>query len=146
MKYAKHIHVLGLLASIPRKLSIDDAPVNRKVGTAIMTKEEALAVWDHIFTYIHANWASPAAAAATAGHGFSGDQRAEVFDCKETLRMSAAEIEARLETLPPYFTESVFPVAVARFLLRELAIPLNHRDTVTFREFHDRYGTMILAW
>ena len=61
------------------------------------------------------------------------------------LRMNATEFMDKLATLPPYFSEVIFPVSVARYMLRELQIPLNHRKLATFGEFHKRYGTMILA-
>lgn len=144
MKYAKHVHVLELLNSIPRQDFNPSLPSWAKQRIGIATREQANAVFDHLFAYIHVNWAAPSTATGDHWTQLSGDARAELVDCKDMLQMGPAEIEAKLETLPPYFTEAVFPVAVARFLLRELALPINHRELTTFKEFHNRYGFMIL--
>lgn len=159
MKFAKHIHVLHLLSTVPApgwKYNWREAyPYEQKVGPhyvmqriQVMTTEEANAAWDHLFTYIFADWGEPQSAmgqdlkytyVTAAG-------RTETLDCQAMLRMPADEVQAKLESLPPYFTESVFPVAVGRYLLRELSIPMNHRQTTTFSEFHRRYGRMILEY
>lgn len=140
MQFAKHIHVLQLLSTVP------DKSVER------MTGEQAIACWDHLFTYIHANWAIPTSAIIDAEHPYwcqmTTEQRSEVSDCRVMMSMKYEELEARLATLPPYFTEYVFPVAVAKYLLMlagNKAIPFDHRASATFKEFHNRYGTMILG-
>lgn len=115
-----------------------------------MTTQEANDCWDGLFTFIHANWAPPATAAVGGKlqwEGFTDEQRAEIADCTNMMKMSYAELEAKLETLPPYFLEHLFPVAVARYVLMGSggkSIPFNHRKTTTFYEFHLRYGTMVL--
>jgi hypothetical protein len=53
-------------------------------------------------------------------------------------------IEA-IRAIPPVISEVVFPVAIARFLLRDHCMPLNHKKLATFAEFHKRYATMILS-
>ena len=131
MQFTKHIHVLHLLSTIP-------------VGKDACTAEEAVAAWDHMFDYIHNHWAKPLTAAGQV-NAFTAGEMSEVVGCRELLQMSAEEITEKLSTRPPYFTESLFPVAVARYMLRELAIPLNHRLITTFSEFRSRYGRMILA-
>lgn len=116
MKYAKHIHVLELLATSH-------------------TRDEA---FDHMFTYIHANWAEPSSFTDTE---FKGN----VFDCSEMLVMPREVFEAKLEALPPYFSEVLFPIAVARYMLRELALPFYPMESNTFGEFYRRYGGIILS-
>lgn len=143
MKYARHIHVLELLASIPRKEIEPNWNGARRIG--VVTPDEAIAVWDHLFGYIHENWEIPTSASASWYESLSGDQRAEVDDCRSMLEMNCEELEARLRTLPPYFTEYIFPIAVGRYLLRDLWLPFDHRKSRTFTEFHNRYGKMILG-
>ncbi len=144
MQFAKHIWVLQKLSTIPRSASVVHSTWRGDHRPAIMTPEEAVLTWDHLFEYIHHNWDVPSSASATWWHQQSGDVRAELVDCRKMLEMGMEELEVRLESLPPYFTEAIFPVAVARYLLRDLAIPMDHRRTKTFKEFHDRYGRMIL--
>jgi len=156
MRFAKHIHVLNLLSQVPVRTaeyswlepdSWRQGPQRAVHYKDAMTPEEAIAVWDHIFQYVFTHWAEPQTAMGpdlkwtyiTAG----GHE--EVLDCQAMLRMKADELTAKLESLPPYFTESVFPVAVGRYLIRELAIPFNHRKSQTFKEFHRMYGRMILS-
>ncbi len=107
--------------------------------------------WDHLFTYIHANWAVPNTAMKDGECTFdyptmTSDQgKIAVFDCNMMLRMPHDEFVAKLESLPPYFSEIVFPIAVGRYLLRDLYLPIQHRDLKTFSEFHNRYGRIILT-
>jgi len=146
MQFAKHLYVLQKLSTIPRKDPVPNAPWYASKRAAIMTDDEAIVVWDHLFEYIHANWDVPSTMAMTWwAQRKSDEQKVELYDCRKMLEMGPEDLETRLESLPPYFTESIFPVAVARYLLRDLWIPLNHRKTVTFKEFHNRYGSMILS-
>lgn len=128
MLYAKHIYVLHLLSTVPR------AP-----GT--ITPEQAVECWDFLFDYIHTNWSRP----TRVNSGEADLLRKEARACREMLIMNANEIQAKLETLPPYFAEFLFPVAVGRYLLRELRLPVDHRKLRTYMEFCNRYGRMILA-
>ena len=126
MQFTKHIHVLHLLSEIP---------------TRELTHSEAVASWDHLFHYIHNHWAKPLT--SEKNFGLEGNQ--EILDCRSMLNMSSNELVAKLSTLPPYFTESIFPIAVARFLLRDMRLPLRSRDTTTFKEFCSRYSTAVLS-
>ena len=142
MKFGKYIHVLELLHTIPRKegKTWDGKPLL----VADMTFREALAVWDHLFDYIHTNWMLPATSDARYVAPNS-ETAAELQECRELLDATGAkEIEERLEKIPPHYSEALFPVAVGRFLLRELQLPFNYRMSTTFGEFHRRYGRMIL--
>ena len=141
MKFAKHIHVLSLLSTIPAPVRNDQHPWTRSTS---MTPEEALDCWDHLFVYIHEHWAKPQTA-SNKGSRWTATEMDEIVDCRKMLEMDHKELEEKLETLPPYFREEIFPVAVGRYLLRDLAIPFNHRVSRTFKEFYNRYGNMILA-
>lgn len=143
--YAKHIHVLHLLSTIPPVVPrIPGEPFVPR-----MTPQQAAAAWDHMFTYIHANWAIPKSYANGMLCDVPVEARVEamaaVKDCGSLLSMPAVEFVAKLSSLPPFFSEYCFPIAVARFMLRESGIDLNHRATTTFTEFHNRYGYIILA-
>lgn len=132
MKYAKHIHVLHLLSTIP-------------VGRGAMTGEQACQAFDHMLDYLHTYWAKPTSAGSgrEAGNVFAGDLD-HAKECRAMLDMSAEELTAKLESLPPYFNEVLFPIVVARYMLRDLAMPINHRMCKNFTEFHVRYGAIIL--
>ena len=144
MKFTKHIHVLHLLSQIP-------APKMERVGNALwasnvaMTQEQAAEAWDHMFTYIHAHFPVPLTSCAPYDAQFTVAEKNEVLDCREMLQMNATEFMDKLATLPPYFTDVIFPVAIGRYMIRDLAMPINHRKLTTFQEFHKRYSTMILA-
>ncbi len=150
MKFAKHIHVLHLLSTIPAPCTDTTIPLKERI-TKVMSEVEAVAAWDHIFEYIHANWAAPDS--AWIGHSSwaeldanrTAQTQLDISQCQSMLRMPREEFEGKLETLPPYFTEFIFPVSVARYLFREMAIPMNHRKSTTFKEFHIRYGYIILS-
>lgn len=146
LRFAKHIHVLHLLSQIPTA-EPGKNPYER------MTREQARDCWDHLFHYIHENWAEPETAFKDIGSTW-GEFKTEpnyqqcqidVGQCTEMLRMPAAEFVPKLESLPPFFSEVIFPVAVGRYLLREMCIPLDHRESATFREFHRRYAFIILS-
>jgi len=139
MRFAKHIHVLQLLSTVP------DYAVEK------ITVQQASDCWDHLYTYIHANWAPPVSAMVDGRQeweSFADTKRNEIIDCRNMMKMSYEELEEKLQTLPPYFLEHIFPVAVARYLLAAIGgkcIPLDHRRTTTYGEFHNRYGYMVLG-
>ncbi len=146
MKFVKHIHVLHLLSQIPAPVLVLLKPTDYYKANVAMTTDEAGAAWDHMFTYIHTHWAEP----LTAGLNRHDERRTapemtELIDCRAMLCMKHDELVEKLETLPPYFREEIFPVAIARYLLRDLQLPVLHRKITTFSEFHRRYGTMVLG-
>lgn len=140
MKYAKHIHVLQLLSTIPTGVKPISTSGYRFVWPAGW-EQQCNDAWDHLFTYIHANWAAPSQIVDT-------EFKVGVFDCRAMLAMGTAELEAKLASLPPYFSETIFPAAVARYMLGciHLNLPINHTKLTTFREFHNRYGRIILDY
>lgn len=136
MQFAKHIHVLHLLSTIP------SGEERRRNGE--VTHQEGAECWDHMFEYIHANWAEPASMQCNRKY-LTQEQENEIENCRIMLSMDHETLLAKLETLPPYFTEALFPVAIGRYLLRDLNLPIRHRDLKTFSEFHRRYGVMVIS-
>jgi len=137
MKFTKHIHVLQLLSTVPRdvKPTRDKACMNWAWPDG--WEQKGHDAWDHLFTYIHANWPAPCSVMV-------GDTACtDVPDCRTMLNMGAEELTAKLESLPPYFSEVIFPVAVARYLLRDRLLCINPHKLATFTEFHNRYGQII---
>jgi hypothetical protein len=145
MQFTKHIHVLHLLSTMPAPVLTEHVAGNKQWQTSKspISLEDAVACWDHMFTYIHEHWAKP----MSAGNRriTTSAEQSEYVDCYAMLRMPHDELVAKLESLPPYFREEIFPVAVGRYLLRDLQLPLDHRKATTFLEFHSRYGSMILG-
>jgi hypothetical protein len=112
-----------------------------------MTEQDATMAFDHLFEYIHTHWGAPLTASYTeplSKEPFTPGEQAEVFDCGVMMQMKHNDLVSKLESLPPYFTEAIFPVAVARYMLRDLSVPLAHRKSITFTEFYHRYGRMVL--
>lgn len=147
MEFPKHVHVLNILANVP-----DAVPVEGKNYRASpLSVEATLELWDGLFSYIHENWLPPETATTegqAAWGSFTEAQRQEIADCGAMLKMSYDELHEKLRTLPPYFLEHIFPVSVARFLLMVIgnkSLNLHHRQSTTFKEFHRRYGTMVLS-
>jgi len=104
------------------------------------------AAWDICFDFILANFSRPATSMVDgewvrwkAGHP-------EIDATKMLLLVDAKEIQRLVRSMPPELAEQVFPVSIARFLLRENTMPLNHRLLRTFKQFHEWYGPMILAY
>ncbi len=147
MKYAKHIHVLHLLSTIPT--TYVDVRLELQPPQWL---QEVVDAFDHMFEYIHANWAEPNSAMKKGGDQVYNYQPistpggiGEIYDCRLMLRMSADEFEAKLSSLPPYFSEVIFPIAVARYMIRDLRLMIDHRKSKMFMDFHRRYGRIILS-
>lgn len=146
MKFTKHIHVLHLLSTVPAATATGAYDWPRRNSS--MTPQQAVDAWDHLYTYIFAHWAKPLTTMEPGVYwptSIASGARTEIVDCNAMLQMGHDELVAKLESLPPYFTESMFPAAVARFLLRDLAIPFNIYLSKTFNEFHLRYGVMVIG-
>jgi len=135
MLHSRYIHVLHLLSTIPAKA------INLNPPT--ITEAQANRSWDHMFTYIHAYWPMPESA-NHATESFTESMRYEAMNCAEMLFKDEYDLLEKLATLPPYFNKYVFPVSVARYMLRDLRMPIDHRKLKTFDEFHRRYGSMII--
>jgi hypothetical protein len=132
MQYGKFTHVLALLATIPVK----------------MTGETAIQAIDHMLEYMHAHFAPPSHIGEGRGmyEGYMPEEmRIHAKKCSEMLRSRETPFVDLLETIPPHFSEVLFPICVMRYMLRELSMPFNHRESLYFAEFHRRYGALILA-
>ncbi len=146
MNHTKHIYVLNLLASIPGPTLQPDLYYGQPHFKSPVTVDQATAAWDHLFEYIFIHWATPLSATVPVRGAPTEAVLNEVRECQALLQYPKDVLMAKLETLPPALRDEIFPVAVAIYLLRTMAIPLNHRATTTFPRFHERYGYMILSY
>jgi len=103
------------------------------------------AEWDILFDYVFANFAKPDTAMVDdLWEKWSADHPEVSVTQKTILLCGCEEMERLLYSMPPELAEQVFPVGIARYLLRDIRLPLNHRRLRTFKQFHDWYGPMIL--
>jgi hypothetical protein len=119
----------------------------------ISARNELLAAvvhWDILYRYIYENFEKPK---SDSSAGFlklqsikhSPEIEAEISECMEVLGGTDEEITAKIESIPPEFSEVIFPVAIARYLIREHRVPLDPYFSETFSEFHTRYGFAIVT-
>lgn len=155
--YAKYIKALELMDAVIATKSIEPPEEGwigcyLENGTYKPRKNATLdhpcnAAWDEAYTFIHANFVIPES--MSDGSDRYNSVHAEVALCKPlidgTYPPGSAEMIAAIRAIPPVIAEVVFPVAIARFLLRDHQIPVSHLKLKTFREFHKRYATMILS-
>lgn len=113
--------------------------------------EDAAARWDILYEYIHENFDAPASSYPNQTFfALKGDKpkavEQEIKECREMLRNHGAEeLISRIEAIPPEYSDMIFPVAIARYLLRDCRVPIHPNMVKTFDEFHQRYGPMILG-
>ncbi len=117
-------------------VSIDGDPYEKEY-------HPAHSAWDICFDFIFANFAEPDTAMGTTKKW--GRDHPEVKATTDILMAGGEEMVWMLHSMPPELAEQVFPVGVARFLLRDAALPIQHRLLRTFKQFHEWYGSMILA-
>ena|ERR1700756_1656345 len=127
MKYGKFTHALSLLATVPSSKG--------------MTVDVAVQAIDHMLEYLHDYFEPP----RYIGKDYlqQPEIKEHALKCREMLRMEASPFEDLLETIPPYYSEILFPICVIRHMVRELRMPFNHLKSKHFEEFHNRYGTLI---
>lgn len=102
--------------------------------------EQCLPKWDELFVYIYANFAAPVRGA----EGY--DVKADYDLCRPVIDGTYREnMEEVIRSIPPVLLDIVWPVGIARFLLRECRVEFEHRKSTTFTEFRTRYGYMILG-
>lgn len=105
--------------------------------------------WDDCFNFIFANFAWPETGQPDGGCCNWNTKHPEVEMVRPlidgTYKSGGSEMEAIMRSIPPVLLDEIWPVGIARFLLRDHQMPLNHRWLFTFREFHNRYGNMILS-
>lgn len=124
--YEKFEHVLSLL---------DNMPEGHTDGTI------ASKYFDMVFGYIHANFDVPETST------IDDVNHPEVVACRDILINRRAAYQ-NMRKIPPVILETVFPVAVAAFMIADhngaLGLPIQPVMTKQFREFYDRYGFMII--
>ena len=141
--FPHHVYILDILAlcGAARLYQERYKVVNNKhvrIDTDSMSPTCAVDIFDHALEYMHEHFPRP-------------EKTDEVFkmdvnDCNALLCMPMDEFVAKLKTLPPYFRDTLFPIAVARYILREAWMPVDHRKMQQWREFHNRYGAIVLSY
>ena len=142
MQFTKHLHVLHLISTIPVP-ALKATNYGTYWSPSPVLPKDATAIWDQLFTYIHAHWARPMSD-TIVGKPTSTDMK-EFIDCQDMFFMTRDELIVKLQNLPPYFREEIFPVAVARYLLLNLDLQLRPKKSTTFEEFAARYENMVTS-
>jgi chorismate mutase len=151
-KYTRSIELMNAVADVS-----DNNPINLEDKDSQATKDALDKInpsWDNLFAYIFTEFSAP----ETNG----------MFDLGETLdqKISQAseqtleyiremtallrdhkqtELLTRLTVIPPEYTDIIFPVAIARYLLGFKSVPLSRTRSKTFSNFHHRYSFLIYA-
>lgn len=116
------------------------------VATPEANTPAAHEAYDDLFVFIYDNFAIPESAfrapALTAEHPEHAAAK-PIYD--KTYPGCSAEFEAALRSIPPVFPETVWPVAVLRFIMRDKELSLNHRELKTFTTMRDRYWNIMMA-
>jgi len=156
-KYEKFVTAMQLM-DVVIKLTTEYRASIKKVGKWTITDEykaDTRAIheaWDELYSFIYANFARPESArieGKTCGIFDSSvliDAAArEGHMCWEMLNIrDADELLSKIKAIPPIFVEVLFPVAIARHLLRDVKVPLQPARLTMFNEFYYRYGPMIV--
>ena len=103
--------------------------------------------WDNLYTFLHANFISPISAGNTRFTGAKANVQEFAAEVEEMVVMfgkNRATLEEELRKIPPVIAEVAFPVYIACYLLRDYNACVNPSILVTFDEFHQRYGYMII--
>jgi hypothetical protein len=107
------------------------------------------AAWDTLFSYIYDNFFLPETAMKDgewpSGVSLHEEVKLVTPIIDGTYSSPSETLEEAIRKIPPVIAEVVWPVAIARLLLRDHRMPFNHRMSDTFTEFHHRYGPMILT-
>ena len=144
--FEKYTRAIELMNAVPGGIGYNEAS-NKPVA-------EACARWDELFTFVHANFPRPNTylepmevkykKMARWAHQNS-DAQQDIFDTYELLcEHKQDEVLARLMTIPPEYRDTVFPVAIARYLLAYKKVAVYPDCSTTFEEFHNRYAVMVI--
>lgn len=92
--------------------------------------------WDKLYSYIFKHYAAPI--------NYGSDLDLDAIDVRNLLNeQDQHEILNRLFALPPRYHDVIFPVVIARYLLRYTKVNISPHDSKTFEEFLRRYRDMI---
>ena len=109
--------------------------------------------WDDLFMFIHAEFTAPLTekpkgstiSSVLKEAGARDEYKAEIEECRTMLHHNHNELVEHLRARPPEYSDKVFPIAIARYLLRDCNVSLNAMLSKSFDEFHRRYGAMVLG-
>lgn len=144
MTIDKYTHAIELMNAVPGGEHYSKASEDLIV--------EACARWDELYTFIYANFERP-----STYHQFgefdkvahwayeNNEAYQDIADVYDLLRKhKQTEVFERLTCIPPEYRDTVFPVAIARYLLAYKVVPIWPDRVTTFDEFHSRYGVMVV--
>jgi hypothetical protein len=95
--------------------------------------------WDKLYSYIYANFDHP------KNMGTKEDFDQIVEECQQMLKHDIATLLEKLLVVPPDYTDYVFPVAIARHLLRYNGlVRLQLSSSDAGNEFFERYTRLVL--
>ena len=140
MRFEKHVHVLNMINRIRRESTAFSDTVDRELCYQFGNR-----VLDELIDYQFAHWPIPDSVEINGRRSIDID-RENIKLCDAMLNMRQEEFEEKMETLPPFFTEYIFPIAAVRYLFRELQLCINHRTSRNFEEFERRYGGVVLGF
>jgi len=76
---------------------------------------------------------------------FHYEKSEAVYKATQDILFGSDATEEKLRRVPPVIVEAAWPVALVKVILRDRAIPLNHRKMKSFKQFHTQYGWAILC-
>lgn len=128
-------HIIDALRLYDEFLAAGAKSAGRKAFTGTLDQalnDEMHHAFDRMFEHIFAT--------------FKHEKTEETFlVVRDMLRGENPIDEAKLRKVPPVVIESAWPVAMVKIILRDRAMPINHRQLKTFKRFHDTYGDYILS-
>lgn len=109
--------------------------------------------WDDLFTFLHTNFPIPAASKKAKpdltykdiAELITDEDRAYISECTHLLKVDKVDdVLEKITKLPPDYSDVLFPVAIARYLLAYKGVRFLINQLTTFSEFHDRYSVMVI--
>jgi hypothetical protein len=154
MAYEKYITATNLMSDCVAAHNEDPEQGPKNFS---WSNDKCHTAWDECYAFVHANFQDPATAIVD-GETFAecvarigaATCENEVQLCRELLAIGREnnELLNKIKTLPPVFAEVIFPVALARYMLRDARMTISANKLNTFKEFYRRYANMIMesAW
>ena len=146
MNFDKYTRAIELMNAVPG-YSLDRLTLDAPKELVAETHTR----WDDLYTFVFANFDCPVSyhelgeynRVATWAHE-NEEARQDIIDLYELLRnQKQDEVLARLTAIPPEYRDSVFPVAIARYLLAYKQLKMQPNMLTTFKEFCSRYAVMV---